>query len=81
MKLLARSPADIGHALREARKQKQLTQKQLADLSGVWQETISIIENGSPGTKLDTIFDICAALELEFVISSRSKGTLQFLED
>ena len=81
MNYLARSPADIGHALRRARKKSQLTQQELASKSGVWQETISKIENGSPGTKLETVFDICAALELELVVNNRSKGSLEFLEE
>ena len=81
MQHLARTPNDIGHALRQARKQKELSQQTLATKSGVWQETISKIENGSPGTRLETIFDLCAALNLEIVIAERSKGNTDFLED
>jgi len=81
MEQLARTPNDIGHALRQARKQQGLSQQALATLSGVWQETISKIENGSPGTRLETIFDLCAALNLEIVVADRSKGTTDFLED
>jgi HTH-type transcriptional regulator/antitoxin HipB len=69
---MARSPSDVGHALREARKTQKLTQKELASRSGVWQETISKIENGHPGAKLETIFDLCAALKLEMVFSERN---------
>lgn len=78
---LARTPADIGHALRRARKKKRLTQRELAVKSGVWQETISKIENGLSGAKLDTVFDICAALDLELLVTDRSRGTTDFLED
>jgi len=81
MDQLARTPNDIGNALRKARKQQELSQQALANKSGVWQETISKIENGSPGTRLETIFDLCAALNLEIVIAERSKGTTDFLED
>ena len=81
MNYLARTPADIGHALRRARKKARLTQRELASKSGVWQETISKIENGLPGAKLETIFDICAALELELVVNNRSKGSTEFLEE
>lgn len=81
MEQLARTPNDIGHALRLARKQQNLSQQALATKSGVWQETISKIENGSPGTRLETIFDLCAALNLEITIAERSKGTTDFLED
>lgn len=81
MNYLARTPADIGHALRRARKKNSLTQRELASKSGVWQETISKIENGLPGAKLETVFSICAALDLEFLVANRSKGTTDFLEE
>lgn len=81
MKQLARSPVDIGHAMRLARRRKQLTQQQLSEACGVRQETISRLENGSEGARLDTVFDICAALDLELVITERSKGSTDFLED
>jgi HTH-type transcriptional regulator/antitoxin HipB len=81
MQHLVRTSKNIGHAIRQARKEKNLTQKDLASLSGVWQETISKIETGSSGTKLETIFDLMAALDLEFTVSERSKGTSDGLED
>ena len=81
MQNIARSPQDIGHALREARKAKGLTQSQLAALSGIWQETISKIENGLGGTKLETIFDLLAALELELIVADRSRGSERDFED
>ncbi|MCY4461661.1 MAG: helix-turn-helix transcriptional regulator [Albidovulum sp.] len=56
MKHLVRTPSNIGHAIRQARKEKNLAQKELASLSGIWQESISKIENGSRGTKLETVF-------------------------
>lgn len=81
MKYLARSPKEVGHAIREARKAQKLTQKDLAVRSGVWQETISKIENGLSGTKMETIFDLLSALELEVHIADRSKGSVKALED
>jgi HTH-type transcriptional regulator/antitoxin HipB len=81
MKHLVRTPNDIGHAVRLARKANKLTQNELAERSGVWQETISKVENGLPGTKLETVFDIFAALDLEFQVQGRSKGSIDSLED
>ena len=81
MDQIARTPEDIGHALRLVRKQKSLSQQALAQQSGVWQETISKIENGSPGTRLETIFDLFAALDLELHVAERSTGNNDFLED
>jgi len=81
MNQLARTPKDIGTALRNARRNQKLSQQSLATKSGVWQETISKIENGSPGTRLETIFDLFAALDLEIQITNRSKGDTDFLEN
>jgi len=81
MNNLARTPADIGHALRRARKKQGLTQRELAVKSGVWQETISKLENGLTDAKLDTVFDLCAALDLELIVTNRSRGTTAFLEE
>ncbi len=81
MKQLARTPGDVGHALRQARRQKKLTQQQLAVNSGIRQETISKLENGSSGARLETVLSLCAALELELVITDRSKGSTDFLSD
>jgi len=81
MNQIARTPNDVGHALRHARKQQQLSQQALATRSGVWQETISKIENGSPGTRMETIFDLCAALNLEIQFTDRSEGSTDFLDE
>mgnify|MGYP000005818282 CR=1 FL=1 len=81
VKQLTRTPKDIGYAIREARKAQKLTQKELAAISGVWQETISKIENGVGGTKLETLFDLLAALDHEILIQTRSKGMATDIED
>lgn len=81
MTYLVRIPKDIGHALRQVRRQKKLTQKELASISGVWQETISKIENGVGGAKIDTICNLLAALDLEITVAPRSKGSADIFGD
>jgi HTH-type transcriptional regulator/antitoxin HipB len=81
MKTLARNPKNIGQAIRNGRRARKLTQKQLAECSGVWQETISKIENGVGDTKLETVFSLLAALDLEIQIQDRSKGSVADFED
>ena len=51
-----------------------LTQKELGSLSGVCQETISRIEDGSSGTKLATVSHLMATLKLEITVTERSKS-------
>ena len=46
MKLKARDSKQLGHAIRQLRRKKGLTQKQLAKLAGIRQPTVSDVENG-----------------------------------
>ncbi|TAK38784.1 MAG: helix-turn-helix domain-containing protein [Lysobacteraceae bacterium] len=72
---LARTPRQIGTLIRRGRKRLELSQRALGEKVGLRQETISLIENGNPATRLDTMLAVLAALDLEFHIASRSRGT------
>jgi HTH-type transcriptional regulator/antitoxin HipB len=76
----ARTPQQIGQALRAARREKGLSQTELASLSGQRQELISKIESGSPGTSISAIFALLAALGLELVLRPRF-GAAPDIED
>jgi HTH-type transcriptional regulator/antitoxin HipB len=45
------------------------------------QATISALENSATDTKLGTLYDALAALELELVVRPRSKGSAREIED
>lgn len=75
MQNFVRIPRDLGYAIRLARRENKWTQADLATRSGVWQETISKVEAGRGGAKLDTILALLAALDLELLVSTRSKGS------
>ncbi|MBS3980594.1 MAG: helix-turn-helix domain-containing protein [Pseudotabrizicola sp.] len=81
MDQIARTTKDLGNVLRKARKARNLTQADLATLAGIWQRTVSNIETSASGAKVDTIFDLLAALDLELHIVPRSKMTPGDLED
>jgi HTH-type transcriptional regulator / antitoxin HipB len=70
---LARTPRQLGAIVRNARKKLGLTQSELGERTGLRQETISLIENGNPATKLDTLLNLLAVLGLEFQITARSR--------
>ncbi|MEI6561624.1 MAG: helix-turn-helix domain-containing protein [Verrucomicrobiota bacterium] len=72
---LARDPKQIGTLIRRARKKHGFSQKELGEKAGLRQETISLIETGNPAAKIETLLSILAALDLEFQITPRSKGT------
>jgi HTH-type transcriptional regulator/antitoxin HipB len=65
------SPESLGSALREERKKKGLSQAEAGRSVGVDQPTVSKVEQGSSGTRLDTLFRLLAALDLELVLQSR----------
>ena len=71
---LARDPGQIGNLIRRARKRQGLSQQALGDKVGLRQETISLLENGNPATRLETLLAVLAALDLELQIAVRSKG-------
>ena len=81
MKSLARDPRQIGNLIRRTRKKQGLSQSELGSKAGLRQETISVIENGHPSAKLETLLALLAALDLEFRIGPRSKGDEQEIEN
>jgi HTH-type transcriptional regulator / antitoxin HipB len=52
----------IGHAIKKARKERNLTQEELGKLVGVQKAQISKIENSIKNARLDTIMKIFKAL-------------------
>ncbi len=81
MDQIARTTRDLGNVLRNARKAQKLTQAELAARAGIWQRTVSNIETSASGAKVDTIFDLLAALDLELHIVPRSKTKPDDLEE
>ena len=81
MAKFARDPKQLGSLIRQARKTLGLSQVELASRAGLRQETISLIETGSPATRIDTLLRLMAALDLDLNIGSRSKTKPGDLED
>lgn len=73
---LARSPEQIGNAIRRARKKCGMSQSELGEKTGLRQGTISLIESGHSAAKLETILAILSMLGLEFSIRERSAKSL-----
>lgn len=73
---LARSPEQLGNTIRRARKKRGMNQSELGEKAGLRQETISLIENGHPAAKLETILAVLAALDLELRTNERTKQTM-----
>ena len=73
MEQVVYSPKSLGIALRRQRKAKQLNQKEAGLPFKIEQSTVSSLEQGAPGTRLETLFRMLAALDLEMTIRAKSK--------
>lgn len=71
MEQIVYSPKSLGNVIRRSRKTKKLTQSQAGSPFKLEQSTISNIEHGVPGTRIETLFRVLAALDLEIVIRSK----------
>jgi HTH-type transcriptional regulator / antitoxin HipB len=80
MNQLARTPKQIGEILRHHRHLTGISQGELGSRVGLRQATISQIESGHRATKISTICDLLAALDLELTVAARSKGSSQDIE-
>ena len=59
---------DIGKLLKAARKDRQLTQEQVADMSGISRPRYREIEAGSTAARTTTLINIARALGLELML-------------
>lgn len=59
------SPTSLAYAIKDHRKINKLTQTKTAELIGIKQTTVSDFENRPESTKLETLFKILSALDLE----------------
>lgn len=62
---------DVAYQIKNFRKDKQITQKQLSDLTGIKQSNISRLESGRLMPTLDSIINI--ALELGYMVDINFK--------
>ncbi|GJA77872.1 MULTISPECIES: helix-turn-helix domain-containing protein [Aeromonas] len=67
----ATSPALLAAAVRDQRKISKLTQAEAAKLVGIKQTTVSDFELRPESTKLETLFKLLSALDLELHVVKR----------
>ena len=75
MEHLVRSSKQLGHILQRVRKEKNITQGILGETISMRQATISKLEAGEPGTRIETLMVVLAALGLEIVIRPRKTAS------
>ncbi|MBE0564439.1 MAG: helix-turn-helix transcriptional regulator [Krumholzibacteria bacterium] len=65
--------ADLGTAVRAARKRAGLTLAETAGLTDVGMRFLSELENGKPTVRLDKVLHVLAALGLQLHLASRDE--------
>ena len=68
-----RTALQLGAYIQDTRLRKGISQQLLAEQIGKHQKTISSIEQGNNGTKLETLLLVFAALDLEIQVGHRLK--------
>ncbi len=67
------SPDTLAQSLKNARKRQNLTQQATADQIGVKQATVSGFENHPDKSRIETLFKLLSALNLELHLTQRGK--------
>lgn len=74
MKQIITSPQAMGQFVQRSRKSKGLTQTKVGENFNIDQTTVSSIEQGAAGTRIDTLFRLLAALDLELVVQDKQSN-------
>ncbi|HCW50208.1 MAG TPA: transcriptional regulator [Brevundimonas sp.] len=81
MSSLARSPKQLGGIIQQFRKARGWSQTDLAERAGLRQEMVSKIEGGQPGSRIASVWDLLAALDLEMTVGPRTVSSAADIED
>lgn len=68
------SPKTLGKVLRKYRMEQNLTQTEAGQRFNLTQKTVSNIEAGKQGVRLETLFNIMSALGLEMQLQPRDQS-------
>lgn len=71
--MLIHSPKELASFIIEQRKKLKLSQAKVGDLIGLKQKTISAFENKPESTKLETLFQLLSAVNLDIRITSKDE--------
>lgn len=77
MRTKTTSPESLGHILRSVRKDKGLSQTGAGKSVGIDQPTLSKIERGESNVRIDTLFRLLAALDMEMIVRPRDRVSNQ----
>ncbi|WP_454781587.1 helix-turn-helix domain-containing protein [Legionella sp. WA2022007384] len=78
--MIIRSAKDLALFLNDQRKQLKMSQSEVADLVGLKQDTISKFENSPDNSRIDTLFRILSALNLNISLVEKGQETHEEIE-
>lgn len=70
--MIAHTPIDVARILKDERKRAEKSQGVVAACAGVRQTTVSKVEQHPDNTRLETLFSLLAALDLELEIKRKT---------
>lgn len=73
--MIIRSAKDLALYLNDKRRQLKMSQSEVADLVGLKQDTVSKFENSPDNSRIDTLFRIISALNLNISIVEKNQKT------
>ncbi|AMV12772.1 helix-turn-helix domain-containing protein [Legionella pneumophila] len=78
--MIISSAKDLALYLNDKRKQLKMSQSEVADLVGLKQDTISKFENSPDNSRIDTLFRILSALNLNMSLVEKDQKTHEEIE-
>ena len=78
--MIISSAKDLALYLNDQRKQLKMSQSEVADLVGLKQDTISKFENSPDNSRIDTLFRILSALNLNMSLVEKEQDTHEEIE-
>lgn len=78
--MIISSAKDLALYLNDKRKQLKMNQSEVAELVGLKQDTISKFENSPDNSRIDTLFRILSALNLNISLVDKNQETQEEIE-
>jgi HTH-type transcriptional regulator/antitoxin HipB len=74
METTARTPQQLGQALRSRRAKLKLSQTDVGRRVGIKQDTVSTLEIHTPSSTIETLYKALSALGLELVVREKAQS-------
>jgi HTH-type transcriptional regulator/antitoxin HipB len=75
METIARTPQQLGQALRSRRAKLKLSQTDVGRRVGIKQDTVSTLEIHTPSSTVESLYKALSVLGLELVVREKAQST------